>query len=109
MHSPPKCHAHRNIPPAFSTEDFAYINGLAERVPEDATLPGVAGFKLNAPLNHADKLDEVALPMDETNTTAPQQSPITMHKADRMPEHALDPVLDDRNMRRFMPPRSNAH
>lgn len=43
----------------FSTEDFKYMKGLAERVPEDATLPGVAGFKFNAPLNNADKFDEV--------------------------------------------------
>ena len=42
----------------FSTEDFAYTDELDERVPADATLPGVAGFSLDTPLNHADEFDE---------------------------------------------------
>ena len=44
--------------------------------------------------------------MDETMTIAPQLSPITASHVNRMLEHALDPVLDDRDMRRFMPPPS---
>jgi len=44
----------------FSTDDFEYLNELAERVPEHASLPGVAGFRLNYPLNRPDKLDELA-------------------------------------------------
>jgi len=47
------------VPMQFSTDDFFYQNGLAARVPEHAELPGVAGFKLNAPLNRADMFDEV--------------------------------------------------
>jgi periplasmic glucans biosynthesis protein len=43
----------------FSTDDFEYRNELAERVPEHAELPGVAGFRLNHPLNRPDFLDEL--------------------------------------------------
>ena len=43
----------------FSTDDFEYIGDLAARVPEHAELPGVAGLRLNAPLNRADLFDEV--------------------------------------------------
>lgn len=43
----------------FSTDDFEYLNDLAERVPEHAELPGVAGFRLNHPLNRPDKWDEL--------------------------------------------------
>lgn len=43
----------------FSTDDFEYLNELAERVPEHAELPGVAGFRLNHPLNRPDKWDEL--------------------------------------------------
>ena len=43
----------------FSTDDFEYIGDLAARVPEHVELPGVAGFRLNAPLNRADLFDEV--------------------------------------------------
>ncbi len=46
-------------PMQFSTDDFEYIGDLAARVPEHGTLPGVAGFRLNAPLNRADLFDEV--------------------------------------------------
>ena len=38
-------------PMVFSTADFEYLNDLADRVPADAQLPGVAGFRLNTPLN----------------------------------------------------------
>jgi glucans biosynthesis protein len=44
----------------FSTDDFEYLNDLAAQVPEHAELPGVAGFKVNYPLNRPDKWDEVA-------------------------------------------------
>lgn len=43
----------------FSTDDFEYLNDLANRVPEHAKLPGVAGFRLNYALNRPDKLDEL--------------------------------------------------
>ena len=43
----------------FSTDDFEYLNELAERVPAHAELPGVAGFRLNHPLNRPDKWDEL--------------------------------------------------
>ena len=43
----------------FSTDDFEYLNELAARVPEHAELPGVAGFRLNTPLNRPDKFDEL--------------------------------------------------
>lgn len=43
----------------FSTDDFEYLNELAEQVPEHAELPGVAGFRLNHPLNRPDKWDEL--------------------------------------------------
>jgi len=43
----------------FSTADFEYLNELADRVPADAELPGVAGFRLNHPINRPDKHDEL--------------------------------------------------
>ncbi|MFN3661974.1 glucan biosynthesis protein [Yoonia sp.] len=46
-------------PMIFSTDDFEYLNALADRVPEHAELPGVAGFRLNARLNHPDRFDEL--------------------------------------------------
>ncbi|WP_322894242.1 MULTISPECIES: glucan biosynthesis protein G [unclassified Yoonia] len=46
-------------PMIFSTDDFEYLNELADRVPAHAELPGVAGFRLNAPLNHPDRFDEL--------------------------------------------------
>ncbi|KMK66828.1 glucan biosynthesis protein [Puniceibacterium sp. IMCC21224] len=47
------------VPMTFSTEDFLYYNDLADRVPKNQDLPGVAGFRLNTPLNRADKFDEL--------------------------------------------------
>lgn len=44
----------------FSTEDFEYRGDLAKRTKDDLELPGVAGFRLNAPLNRPDRRDEVA-------------------------------------------------
>lgn len=46
-------------PIAFSTEDFLYYDRVAPKVPPQADLPGVAGFRLNAPLNRPDLHDEV--------------------------------------------------
>lgn len=43
----------------FSTEDFEYLNDLAERVPTTEALPGVAGFRLNHHLNRPDVMDEM--------------------------------------------------
>ena len=46
-------------PMTFSTDDFRYYDRVAARVPKHEPLPGVAGFRLNAPLNRADLFDEV--------------------------------------------------
>ncbi len=46
-------------PMPFSTDDFRYDNGLADRVPAHASLPGVAGFRLHTPLNRPDVMDEL--------------------------------------------------
>lgn len=43
----------------FSTDDFEYLNDLAAKVPEHAVLPGIAGLKINHPLNRADVFDEL--------------------------------------------------
>ncbi|PYE86152.1 glucan biosynthesis protein [Pseudoroseicyclus aestuarii] len=42
----------------FSTADFDYDDMEAE-VADDAVLPGIAGFRINAPLNRPDKMDEL--------------------------------------------------
>ncbi|MEF3047216.1 glucan biosynthesis protein [Pseudotabrizicola sp. L79] len=46
-------------PMVFSTDDFLYYDRVKDRVPAHVPLPGVAGFRLNAPLNRADLFDEV--------------------------------------------------
>lgn len=46
-------------PMGFSTDDFRYGDRVKDRVPLHDPLPGVAGFRLNAPLNRADLFDEV--------------------------------------------------
>ena len=46
-------------PMTFSTDDFLYYDDLAPRVPQHVDLPGVAGLRLNTPLNRADKFDEL--------------------------------------------------
>lgn len=46
-------------PMVFSTDDFLYYDRVKDRVPLHEPLPGVAGFRLNAPLNRADLFDEV--------------------------------------------------
>lgn len=43
----------------FSTEDFRYFDPPGVEVPERTEMPGVAGFRLNAPLNDAGRYDEV--------------------------------------------------
>lgn len=43
----------------FTTADFEYRGKLKAEVPADFTLPGVAGFKLNHPVNRPDLFDEV--------------------------------------------------
>ncbi|NUB43323.1 glucan biosynthesis protein [Fertoebacter nigrum] len=43
----------------FTTDDFEYYNELAAKVPAHGQLPGVAGFKLNTPLNRPDLYDEL--------------------------------------------------
>ncbi|MGZ9811651.1 glucan biosynthesis protein [Pseudoroseicyclus sp. H15] len=48
-------------PITFTYADFQYRGDLAEAVPEDATqpLPGVAGFRINAPFNTPGHYDEL--------------------------------------------------
>ena len=46
-------------PIIFNTDDFLYYDRVKDRVPLHEPLPGVAGFRLNAPLNRADLFDEV--------------------------------------------------
>lgn len=46
-------------PMAFSTTDFEYSGGLADKVPANAEMPGVAGFRLGNQLNRADIFDEL--------------------------------------------------
>jgi periplasmic glucans biosynthesis protein len=45
-------------PMTFGTDDFEYLGALADRA-EGGDLPGVAGFRLNYPLNRPQVLDEV--------------------------------------------------
>ena len=44
-------------PMVFTTDDFLYYDRIKDRVPLHEPLPGVAGFRLNAPLNRADLFD----------------------------------------------------
>lgn len=46
-------------PLTFSTDDFEYHGDVKDSVPEHYDMPGVAGFKLNYPLNRPDLHDEV--------------------------------------------------
>ena len=46
-------------PMGFLTDDFLYYDRVKDRVPAHEPLPGVAGFRLNAPLNRVDQFDEV--------------------------------------------------
>ncbi|MCD7059147.1 glucan biosynthesis protein [Pelagibacterium xiamenense] len=47
------------VPFSFTTADFDYRGDLADSVADDTQLPGVAGFRLNYPLNRPDLFDEV--------------------------------------------------
>lgn len=46
-------------PVGFSMDDFIFHAPVDQKVPQDLALPGVAGIRLNAPLNRADVFDEV--------------------------------------------------
>ena len=46
-------------PMRFGTRDFDYHGRLGAKAEEMAELPGVAGFRLNAPLNRPDREDEL--------------------------------------------------
>ncbi len=46
-------------PMAFSSDDFLYYDDLASRVPQHVEMPGVAGFRVNTPLNRGDRFDEL--------------------------------------------------
>ncbi|WP_432254619.1 glucan biosynthesis protein [Limimaricola sp. AA108-03] len=46
-------------PMRFDTQDFDYHGRLSEKAEKIAELPGVAGFRLNAPLNRPDREDEL--------------------------------------------------
>lgn len=46
-------------PMAFSTDDFEYDAEMKVKVPEHLELPGLAGFRLHAPLNRPDVMDEL--------------------------------------------------
>ncbi|OOY22238.1 glucan biosynthesis protein D [Thioclava sp. DLFJ5-1] len=46
-------------PMNFSTDDFIYQSKARKIVPEHADLPGIAGFRLNTPLNRPDVMDEL--------------------------------------------------
>ncbi|WP_092060376.1 glucan biosynthesis protein [Poseidonocella pacifica] len=43
----------------FTTSDFEYGGDVGEGIPQDAEMPGVAGFRLLSPLNRADRHDEL--------------------------------------------------
>nr|WP_139267075.1 glucan biosynthesis protein G [Celeribacter indicus] len=45
----------------FSTSDFLYGGNVGDNIPADATMPGVAGFRLHTPLNRADIFDELVV------------------------------------------------
>ncbi|MBT9384950.1 glucan biosynthesis protein G [Pseudooceanicola sp. CBS1P-1] len=46
-------------PMIFNTTDFIYHKPLNVEIPDNFAMPGVAGFRLNAQLNRADKFDEL--------------------------------------------------
>ena len=46
-------------PLTFSTQDFEYRNEVADKLPLNASLPGVAGVKVTTPLNTKGKYDEL--------------------------------------------------
>ena len=46
-------------PMVFTTDDFHYWGAMGDGRDPHAELPGVAGFRLNAPINRPDRFDEV--------------------------------------------------
>ncbi|MCD1619959.1 glucan biosynthesis protein G [Salipiger manganoxidans] len=46
-------------PMTFGTQDFDYSSLESVEIPADTPMPGVAGFRLNTPLNRADIFDEL--------------------------------------------------
>ncbi|WP_085853940.1 glucan biosynthesis protein [Palleronia marisminoris] len=47
------------LPMPFGREDYIYHDEAGDHFPADATFPGVAGFRMNAPLNDPERFDEV--------------------------------------------------
>lgn len=43
----------------FSAHDFKYYEGMKTKIDPDMQLPGIAGFRINNPLNRLDKFDEL--------------------------------------------------
>ncbi|WP_375260650.1 glucan biosynthesis protein [Palleronia sp.] len=46
-------------PMLFERDDYIYHGDSGDHFPADAVLPGVSGFRLNAPLNDPERFDEV--------------------------------------------------
>ena len=46
-------------PMRFGRDDYTYYGDAGDHFPPDASFPGVAGFRLNAPLNDPERFDEV--------------------------------------------------
>lgn len=46
-------------PMVFEAQDFQYYDGLKANLPRTGPLKGVAGFRINTPLNRPDKFDEM--------------------------------------------------
>ncbi|WP_083444958.1 glucan biosynthesis protein [Pseudorhodobacter aquimaris] len=49
----------REVTLGFSTADFEYGKGITQDIPENAPMPGVAGFRLLSPLNRVNRFDEL--------------------------------------------------
>ncbi|WP_026481635.1 glucan biosynthesis protein [Ahrensia sp. 13_GOM-1096m] len=43
----------------FTAHDFKYYDGMKTKIDPDMQLPGIAGFRINNPLNRLDKFDEL--------------------------------------------------
>lgn len=46
-------------PMTFTAADFEYRGDVKSKIPQDAVLPGVAGIRINTPLNRPDMFDEL--------------------------------------------------
>jgi glucans biosynthesis protein len=46
-------------PLGFTSDDFIYQSKALEKIPTGTELPGVAGFRMNAPLNDPQQFDEI--------------------------------------------------